>query len=483
MTDWLMKSASVMARAIADGDLSSRDLVDAHLDHIATINPTLNAIVQQRAEDALSEADAADAAAARARRAGEPLPTLHGVPFTVKDAIATAGVITTGGIPSRDGLIPRQDATVVKRLQRAGAILLGKTNCPAFCAGAETVNEIYGRTSNPYDPDYSVASSSGGEAAIIAAGGSPFGLGSDTGGSIRFPAHFCGVAGLCPTFGRVPRTGHIPPYFGVPDTSVIGPVARSVADLGLILPILTGGDGIDPKTAPVPVPDPRDVQIADLRIAYHDDNGIFTPAGDVRRVVGDVVATLTDRGADLKETIPPEISEAIEIGQGVSRVSWGHELAADDAYIRRFDVTVADLRGDIDRGVAAARNLKSEDAQLGIEFYFLMWKLDLYRSRMLSWMQDFDALVCPVMGYPAQPHGFSQDEGFSHLGYVGYTHPYSLLGWPSLVVRAGTAENGMPIGIQIIARPWREDVALALGSAVELDLGGWTPPDLSRIST
>jgi amidase len=224
------------------------------------------------------------------------------------------------------------------------------------------------------------------------------------------------------------------------------------------------------------------VTVADLNIAYHDDNSIYTPTDDVRATVHDAVAAVKEAGATLTEAVPPDIEEAIALGQGVSRVSWGHDLAAADAYIRHVDITVENLRGDIDAGLRAARQLKSDEAQLGIEFYFLMWKLGLYRSRMLSWMQDFDAIVCPAMGYPAQPHGFSQQEDFSNLGYVGYTHPYSLLGWPSLVVRAGTSDAGLPIGVQIIGRPWHEDTVLAIGVAIETALGGWIPPDLDQIT-
>lgn len=481
MRTWLSRPAGEMARAIANGELSSRDLVAAHLEQIESVNPTLNAVVQLHAEAALAEAETADNEGVSARRTGATLGPLHGVPFTVKDAIATAGIVTTGGIPEREGLVPSRDATVVTRLRRAGAILLGKTNCPAFCAGAETGNPVYGLTSNPYDPDRSVASSSGGEAAIIAAGGSPFGLGSDTGGSIRFPAHFCGIAGLCPTFGRVPRTGHIPPYFGVPDTSVIGPLARYVSDLALVWPLLVGTDRIDPKVVPVPLPATGPLDLAGLRVAFHTDNGIYTPTDDSRSTVRDGVAVLEDAGVRTVEAVPPEIEEALALGQGISRVGWGHDLDTNTAYITHVDIEVGRLRAVMDDAIEAAQALQTGEAQLGIEFFFWMWKLDLYRSRMLTWMADFDAIVCPVMGYAAQPHGFSRRPDFSNLGYVGYTHPYSLLGWPSLVVRAGTSDEGLPIGVQIVARPWGEDVALALGAAIEDVLGGWAPPELASL--
>ena len=202
----IFASATEQAKAIREKQISSEELVRACIKRIEEVNPKLNAVVQLPAETALEQAREADKALAK----GEIRGPLHGVPFTLKDAIETEGVICTGGTLGRASYVPKEDATVVKRLRAAGGVLLGKTNCPEFGWAWESDNLIYGRTNNPYDLSLSPGGSSGGESAIIAAGGSPLGLGSDAGGSVRFPAHCTGITAIKPTSGRVPRTGHFP---------------------------------------------------------------------------------------------------------------------------------------------------------------------------------------------------------------------------------------------------------------------------------
>ena len=203
--DIIYASARTMARAIQEKEVSAVELVDAHLARIEEVNPTINAVVQLAAERARAEAAEADAALAR----GESKGALHGVPFTLKDSIDTEGVITTGGTLGRKNYVPDADATVAARLRAAGGILLGKSNTPELTLAAETDNLVYGRTNNPFDVSRTTGGSSGGAGAIVTCGGAAFDIGSDTGGSVRYPAHFCGIAGLKPNSGRVPRTGHI----------------------------------------------------------------------------------------------------------------------------------------------------------------------------------------------------------------------------------------------------------------------------------
>src|SRR5262245_36613031 len=236
MNELIYGSASALACAIRAKEVSAAEVVQAYIQRIEAVNPQLNAVVQLRAEAAQAEARAADAALAR----GQIIGPLHGVPMTIKDSLDTAGVITTGGTKGRAAFVPAQDATVVARLRAAGAILLGKTNTPELTLAGETDNLIYGRTNNPYDLSRTPGGSSGGAAAIVAAGGAPFDIGSDTAASIRWPAHCCGIAGIKPTAGRVPRTGHIIP-FGLGARDMLtqnGPMARFVEDLSLILPII-----------------------------------------------------------------------------------------------------------------------------------------------------------------------------------------------------------------------------------------------------
>ena len=271
-------SAKSMAQAIQDKEVSAVELVEAHLARIEKVNPTINAVVQLAADRARAEAADADSALAR----GESKGALHGVPFTLKDSIDTEGVVTTGGTLGRKDFVPDADATVAARLRAAGGILLGKSNTPELTLAAETDNLVYGRTNNPFDVSRTTGGSSGGAGAIVSCGGAAFDIGSDTGGSVRYPAHFCGIAGLKPNSGRVPRTGHIVPHsMGAVDSlTQNGPMARYVEDLALILPIISGPDWSDPFIVPMPLCDPADVDISGLRVCFHTDNGIGTPTAE-----------------------------------------------------------------------------------------------------------------------------------------------------------------------------------------------------------
>lgn len=281
-------SAGEMARRIRAGELSSEELVRAHTARIEAVNPTLNAVVRLNPM-AVDEGRAAD----RALRAGEPVGPLHGVPMTVKDSHDVEGIVSTAGTQGRADYVPVRSATAVGRLQRAGAIVLGKTNTPEITLSFNTVNDLYGRSWNPYDPERTPGGSSGGAAAIIAASGSPLDLGTDTGGSIRLPAHFCGVAGIKPTSGRVPRTGHLISFDGLHQSlTQIGPLARTVEDLSLVLPLIAGPDGVDPHVPPVPLHHPADVDVPTLRVAFHTDNGIATPIDAIQATVREAARTL-----------------------------------------------------------------------------------------------------------------------------------------------------------------------------------------------
>jgi amidase len=299
-----------LAKAIRTRRVSSVEVVGAFLKRIEAVNGALNAVVQVRGELALQEAQAADRGLARGRTPGP----LHGVPMTVKDSLDTAGVVTTGGVKGREKNVPEKDATVVGRLRAAGAILLGKTNAPELTLSFETSNAVYGRTNNPYDLNLTPGGSSGGAAAILAAAGSPLDVGSDTGGSIRLPAHFCGIAGLKPTAGRVSRAGHIVSWDGpMQALTQIGPLARYVADLGLVLPIIAGPDGIDPFVQPVPLGDPANVRLRDLRAAFFPDNGIAAVSAETAKTLADAVGVLREAGATVHEARPEAIGESYEL--------------------------------------------------------------------------------------------------------------------------------------------------------------------------
>ncbi|MBZ5565812.1 MAG: amidase, partial [Acidobacteriia bacterium] len=308
--DPIYSSATAQARAIRESKISSEELLRAHIKRINKVNPCLNAVVQLPVDAALAEARMADEALAR----GELKGPLHGVPFTLKDAIETRGVICTGGTKGRAKYVPREDATVVRRLRAAGAILLGKTNCPELGWAWEADNLIYGRTNNPYDLALSPGGSSGGESAIIAAGGSPLGLGSDAGGSVRFPAHCTGIASLKPTSGRVPRTGHFPGPGSVLDPLwQIGPLARYVEDLALVLPVIAGPDWRDPAIVPALLGDPSTVDLKKLRLGFYLDNGIEAPAREITEAVKKAALELEGAGIRIEQAQPAALPATYEI--------------------------------------------------------------------------------------------------------------------------------------------------------------------------
>ncbi|MCI0529719.1 MAG: amidase, partial [Nitrospira sp.] len=412
-TELIYASATTLAQAIRTKKVSSEEVVQAHLQRIEAVNPKLNAIVRLTAEVALAQAREADAALAQGKLKG----SLHGVPMTIKDSLDTAGVISTGGTQGRASFMSKQDATVVARLRAAGAILLGKTNLPELSLGYESDNLVYGRANNPYDLSRTPGGSSGGEAAIIAAGGSPFGLGADAGGSIRVPAHFCGIAGIKPTTDRVPRTGHFPPFGGI-RTALwqIGPMARFVEDLILILPIIAGVDWHDPMVVPMSLGDPGAVGLKSLRIAFHTNDGIVPPTAETVMVIRTAARVLADAGMVVEEARPEGIEQSNELLLGVMGADGG-------AGVRK----ILQMAGTTEIYPLLQRRLEMMPPSISAaELGDLMAKWDTFRSTMISFMEKYDVIICPVCAYPALPHGVTLDAdkfpGFS------YTRTYNLTG-------------------------------------------------------
>jgi amidase len=425
-------SATALAAAIRDRKTSAAEVVEACMRRIESVNPRLNAVVQLTAEAARREARAADQALARG--GGGPL---HGVPFTVKDWIEAEGVVCAAGVEERAGFVPKQDATVVARLRAAGAILLGKTNVRE--------NPVYGRTCNPYDLSRTPGISSSGEAAIIAAAGSPLGLGSDSGGSIRVPAAYCGVAGLKPTHGRVPVTGHFPRIGSLSDPrTTIGPIARWVEDLAQVLPIIAGVDWRDDGVIPMPLASPAEVDLGKLRLAFYTGFEGAAPATETVAAVKQAAGVLDAVCLEVVEALPPRIEESLPI----TRAYWNR--------VRSW--AWSDWRAE------AETKLSGEEVERSV----FAW--ERLRRSFISFMQRFDAIVCPATEGAAGHEAGEAD--------FLYTLPYSLTGWPCVVVRGGSSAEGLPIGVQVVARPWREDVALALAACLERELGGWQPPPL-----
>jgi amidase len=456
-------SAGELAEAIRSKKLSSREVVEAHLERIAKVNPKLNAVVQLTADAARKEAGEADAALAGGNIKGP----LHGVPITIKDTLETAGVICTGGTKGRANFVPKADATAVARLRAAGGIILGKTNVPELAGAAETDNLVYGRTNNPYDLTRTPGGSSGGEAAIIAACGSPLGLGTDAGGSIRIPAHYCGLAAIKPSAGRVPRTGQFPLPLGARNPVFhVSLIARKVADLALALPIVAGPDFRDHSIVGMPLGDPAKVALRDLKVAYFDDDGVAPPTREIAAAVRDAAKAFADAGIKVEASRPPDAAKPGVVYLDISRGDGG---AGTRAFLKSIGTDQISPLFERALEVAAAPAMPNTTEALAA---FVRW--DLLSNSMLRFIENYDALLSPVMPYPALPHGTSFDDD-RRIGF-GYAQMHNLTGWPTATVRVGTSPEGLPIGVQVAARPWREDVALALVQHLEQTFGGWKMP-------
>ncbi len=463
MDDIIKASAKTQAEAIRQKEISSYEIVEAHIRRIEEINPSLNAVVQLSAEAALESAIDADNALSR----GIIFGPLHGVPFTVKDSFDTAGIITTAGTKGRESFIPDVDATVVSRLKHAGSILLGKTNTPEFTFSDETDNLVYGRTNNPYNLSRSSGGSSGGAGAIIAAYGSPLDVGTDTGGSIRTPSHFCGITGIKPTAGRTPRTGHIvPPGGRLNALTHVGPMARYVEDLILTLPLMVGLDKNDPFIVPVPLGDPQDVDIKSLRIAFYTDNKVAPSSPETV----DVVRRIADVFSGLCQYVEEDRPPGVEYAQDLFARLWH---ADGCAWVRKLIKEAGTTETHKSLGW-------SEDPSFGLismqENVYLMEEWDNFRIDMLDFMEKYDIIFAPVGPSPALEHGFGLDLDSVKSGLFSYVKPYNLTGFPCVVVRGGTSPEGLPIGVQVIANAWQDHVALATALLIEAEFGGWRPP-------
>jgi amidase len=462
MTDVCALSGTAQARLIRSGELSATELVEAHLRRIEKVNPCLNAVAEVLEEPALESAERVD----RERAQGNPLPVFAGVPFSIKDSIEVEGTVCTAGTLGRKSAAPSiHDATVVARLRAAGAIPIARTNLPDLLFAFESDNLIRGRTNNPYDFSRTPGGSSGGEAALIAACGSPFGLGSDCAGSVRLPAHFCGIASIKPTSGRLPRTGHVPPAGGWTETLwQIGPMARHIEDLSAMLSLLAGPDAQDHTAIGMPLLDAAEVRMKDIRVAFFTDNGIVEADAETIAVVERAAAALENEVNRIEERRPPGIEESYELEMAMIGPDGGDSL-------RAFLTSIGSTRT---HPLLEGWLTKLEPYRTTMDGFAEYWAaLDRFRARMFAFLEDYDAILSPVFPQAALPHGASIEERTFH-GF-SYTMTHNLTGWPAAVVRCGQTAAGLPIGVQIAARPWREDVALCVATHLESACGGWEP--------
>ncbi len=484
MHEIVFRPAHELAGAIRERHLSSREVLKAHLRQIKHHNPSVNAIATLDEEAALRRAEQADAALEQ----GESWGPLHGVPVTIKDSFETAGLRTTGGYQRLIDHVPVQDASAVGRLRQAGAIILGKTNVPRQSMDIQTVSPIFGRTNNPWDLERTPGGSTGGGAAAVASGMSPLELGSDLGGSIRIPAHFCGILGLKPTDNLVPITGHIVSLPGKPRRTrhmlVAGLLARSVEDLQLGLTIIAGPDGRDWEVPPVCLGRPTEPRLDDLRIAWSDDFGVAvsTETRDALAKLAELLRPLVGR---VERCNPPDFDF------GLAWQAYGELLGAElHIDIPPYLCKGAPLAGALMFGDEPTQRAMMRGLSLDMRAYAAtLTQRDLLIGALDRFLAGWDAWICPVAAGPAFTHrrpvarrpGEPLEIDGSQVSYwrgnVCFTTLLSLTGNPVVTMPLAQTPSGLPIGMQLVGRRWHDMDLLSVAASLAALTGPFpTPP-------
>jgi amidase len=456
MVDIVFASTTEVAAAIQAGRVSAVEVLEAYLAQIDKHNPTLNAIVTLDAERAHQRAREADKALAR----GEVWGPLHGVPFTLKDAHSTADMRTTVGFPPLADCVPQKDSTITARLKAAGGILMGKTNVAVMLGDPfQTDNPIFGRTNNPWDIERTPGGSSGGAAAALASGMTPFEIATDLAGSIRIPAHFCGLFGLKPTEHRVSLAGLIPDPYGLPRSvrimSSIGPMARTVEDLALLYPIIAGPDGRDTDVQPVPVDAVPELELKDLRIAFAPTIPGIPVAADIRCAVESLANQLKPLCAVVEEATLPELDfnqELMNTGELM-----GMMIGAFQPQEHEAPTTLAQYFEALHR---------RDQSILAWEQFFQTWDVLLLPPSMITAFPHCEA------GSPLQV----DDQEVMYWMANAHSPLFNYTGHPAVVLPYTLAHDGLPIGVQIVGKRWDESRLLAIAKAISEVSGGFRRP-------
>ena len=477
----VFNSASQLAQMIREREVSAVEVLDAHLKQIEQYNGQINAIATLNREEAIPRAIEADEAIAK----GENWGVLHGVPVTIKDLLATAELTSTAGYLPLKNYIPDKNATTVARLQTAGAIILGKTNTPQLGEDYQTKNSLFGQTNNPWDLDCTAGGSSGGSASAIAAGFSPLDLGSDIGGSIRLPAHYCGVYGFMPTDGRVSTEGHIPPLPGqaryVRQMLRIGPLARSIEDLQLCMSLIAGADNQQPDIPPVPLDKPANKQLSELKVAWTYGYDFLPISQDTRSCIQNLIDCLSNAGCQLSESHPSSL-EWSRMLTDCGILSFFELFASTSALkdlIRGFQFALKNQFVAQTQTTYKSNNSFSRKNNLAFppslaKYKGILAERDRAMVRMDLFMDEWDAWITPV----------SLDAAFAHcnsgqpievdgvkIPYIlacgGYTMPLNFTGSPVVVIPIGQSKSGLPIGVQIVGKRWQDLNILAIAKEID----------------
>lgn len=485
MTDLIPTGAAAVARAIADGEITSRGVLEHYLTRIERLNPAINAVVVQEAGAARARADAADAALA----AGQSWGPLHGVPMTVKDTWEVAGMTTACGDPGLADYRPETTAIAVQRLIDAGAIVFGKTNTPRMAQDLQTYNKIYGTTNNPWDVSRTPGGSSGGAAAAVAAGFTALEIGSDIGGSIRTPAHWCGVYGHKPSYGLIPMTGHIPGPPGTrsqPDLAVGGPLAREAADLDLALDVLAGPDELAGRAWRLSLPRARHSSLADFRVGCWFDDDFAPIDTETRRLLGNLASALQGAGATVAESpdLPVRFPDSFLLYQQLLNAVVGAGIPPK--LYRRARRAAAFFRLMRRTQAGTLGGFVTEATQTHKAWAGANEQRERQRRHWAAFFERFDVLLMPVTATPAIPHNQEGSLFARRIDVDGRALPYhEMFKWiapptsaylPVTVAPIGRTAAGLPVGVQIVA-PYLEDrTGIGFAQLLADAIGGFVAP-------
>ncbi len=468
MNDLVLAPATRQLELVRTGQISVAELAEMHIRQIERLNSELNAFADFDAERVRAQARELDAAR-------EPRGALHGLPVTVKSSIATAGYRSEIGSLLRKGEIAAEDAVVVARLRAAGALILGTTNCPEFLMAYETANLLHGRTRNPWDLDRSPGGSSGGESAAIAAGMSAAGLGSDSGGSVRVPAHFTGICALKPTPGRIPGRGHLPPCVGpFSILGAIGPMARTIGDVSLLFRALAGQDALDPVSPPVALRKPNLNELRMNTIGFFEDDGLVPVTPETRGAVRSAAQALSDAGFRVEPFRPSTL-------EPLRKLWWKFFVQCGAMFYE------PEIRGKHERLSPIFKEFLSIAEAAGpitaTELLNAWAELDVLRAKTLAQMSEFPVLLCPTASIPAFRHGerawIIDGKTVAYLDAMRYTQWFNAFACPAAVIPVGRSPEGLPIGVQIAARPFEDETALGVAAVVDAAFG-FSPPPMAR---
>jgi amidase len=489
MTDLTFAPAHQLAQMIYDRQVSSLEVIEAYLSKISQHNSQLNAICTLNAENARSRAIAADLALDK----GENWGRLHGVPITVKDIFETAGLRTTAGyIPLKD-YIPLQDATVVAKLKAAGAIVLGKSNMAELAGDYQSTNSLFPPVNNPWNLAYTSGGSSGGSAAAVAAGLSPLDLGNDFGGSIRQPAHFCGVYGLKPTDRRISTAGAIPETPGMPTClrhmMTVGCLARSIADLQLCFEIIAGADLRRPDVLPMPLDIPTGKSLPDLKIAWSDEWAEVPVVAEIKAAMMASAQKLVQAGAQITDWRPPNfnLSEIFEL-HGLMAAYLNRYAQPSDRYNLRRSAEL--LWRNATQGDKSLHHIGNYSRFLptmlnpSLKGYFqTLTKRDRFIAEIDAALEPWDVWICPVAATTAFTHRPAwsaidiDGRAYPHATANGiYLLPFNVSGHPAVVIPIQQTQAGLPIGIQIVGKRWREMELLSIAQEIDKVIGSFRRP-------